>query len=36
MIAVLALSTNLDLVHAFITSTKFFEALDGLACPQSE
>ena len=36
MIAVLALSTNLDLVHAFITSTKFFEALDALACPQSE
>jgi hypothetical protein len=35
-IAVLALSTNLDLVHAFITSTKFFEALDALACPQSE
>ena len=36
MIAVLAPSTNLDLVHAFITSTKFFEALDALACPKSE
>jgi hypothetical protein len=31
MIAILALSMNLDLVHAFITSTKFFEALDALA-----
>jgi hypothetical protein len=28
LIAILALSMNIDLVHAFISSTKFFEALD--------
>jgi hypothetical protein len=28
IIAILALSMNIDLVHAFISSTKFFEASD--------
>ncbi len=28
MIAILALTMNVDLVHAFITSAQFFDALD--------